>query len=53
MENSIVVELDDFDELEKHIKSFVSNISGETWEDMEKQLSQYFSWEYDDYVLVN
>lgn len=49
MKNSIVVDLMDFDKLEKYIKEFVGSVSGENWIDIVNQLRNYFYWEYEDY----
>lgn len=51
-EHSIIVDLNDLDDLEKHIKSFVNNVSGETWDDIVNKLRKYFYWEYEDHMFV-
>ncbi|MGR6660939.1 Imm8 family immunity protein, partial [Avibacterium paragallinarum] len=47
--NSIIVDIDDIDELEKEIKLFVNSIYGYSWNEVLNKLRKYFKWEYEDY----
>lgn len=49
---SIVVDLDDLDELEKYIRSFISGVHGNNWEDIVAHLKEYFYWEYDNHKFA-
>ena len=40
--HSIVVDFDNFDDLEKELKILVNSIEGETWEDIVKVLRKYY-----------
>ncbi|MCK3656288.1 hypothetical protein A4G19_11240 [Pasteurellaceae bacterium Macca] len=52
-EKIIIVDLDNFEELEEKLKIFVNSIEGESWEDILKKLRKYFGWEYEDHNFVN
>ncbi|TCP92055.1 immunity protein 8 of polymorphic toxin system [Cricetibacter osteomyelitidis] len=51
-EKTIIVDFDDFDDLEKELKFLVNSIEGETWEDILSKLRKYFDWEYENHKFV-
>ncbi|BFU60552.1 MULTISPECIES: Imm8 family immunity protein [Rodentibacter] len=52
-EKTIIVDFDDFDDLERELKILVNSIEGETWEDILRKLRKYFEWEYEDHKFVS
>jgi hypothetical protein len=47
--HTIVVERFDWDVAREAVEAVLSEVSGETWEEVGPKLAQYGEWEFDDY----
>lgn len=50
--HSIIVDINDIDELEEIIKNFVNSIRGNSWKDVLYNLRRHFKWEYENLEFI-